>query len=107
MPPPIREIRIQANDGKVVDADRDMTVTTRPGKGGPDKVKWVIVGGGGTFEVRFANASNDPFSAPITIAVPAGGSADQTVNGQPGTYKYSVFDNTGEMTDDPNIIIKS
>lgn len=109
--PTIKEIRIQAADGKVVDADRDVHVTTQVGKGGPDFVKWTIIGGGVgiSFTVRFTTPSNDPFSAPpaVNIPVPNAGSAQRQIGGQPGNYKYSVFNSAGVETDDPKVIIDS
>ncbi len=38
----MKTIRIGQSDGKVVFADKDVHVYTRPGMGGPDQVKWVI-----------------------------------------------------------------
>ncbi|HVH29395.1 MAG TPA: hypothetical protein VM818_21730 [Vicinamibacterales bacterium] len=113
--PQTREIRIHSNGpeaGKVVDADRDVFVTVRKGKGGPDKVKWVQypLNGGETYIVVFGAGSGDPFAAK-TVTVPntaAGSGNAEEIKGLPGTYKYIVVrDSDGEVTDDPNIIIKS
>ena len=109
-----KEIRILDADGKIVDADQDVHVTTRPEKDGPDEVKWRVfkigAGPGSDFKIGFGSAV-DPFSMTL-IDVPFGaGSALKTVTGVPGTYKYRVFrvQANGSLveTDDPNIIIKS
>jgi hypothetical protein len=98
----VKQVRIQ-EDGTVVDADRITKVTKQPPKGGPDKVHWILAGGGGPFTVHF---DSSPFAAgPENFPVPGApsGPATQAV----GSYKYKVIDQYGTVTHDPDVDIES
>ena len=97
----LKQIRIGA-DGRIVVSDRDTHVTTSAAADGPDQVQWLRVKANtGTYTIRFASS---PFQAGAqTITVPP--SNPQTVTQPAGTYKYDVLDSSGNVIDDPNVII--
>lgn len=94
-----RTIRI--SNFKVVFEDRHVEVARKA------KIKWQNLSATDC-EVVFGS-STDPFVPGKVIDVPGGGESEQEViRGLPGTYKYSVQKPSGgDVTDDPNIIIKS
>jgi len=115
----VKQIRI-GTAGIVISADRRTHVTRNgpaipdqdgepPQAGGADQVKWLRVGGSGTWTVRFGHPQGSPFAPghgpanPHDITVPPGGPLAVTQG--PGTYKYDVLDSAGNLKDDPDVVI--
>lgn len=96
----VKQVRI-GRDGKIVDADRTVSTTKDPGKGGPDLVHWITLGGG-NYVISFQNSPFRPGAQ--KIAVPGGA---ETVTQSIGRYKYDVLDSNGNVLDDPDVIIDS
>jgi len=97
----LKQIRIDLN-GRIVNADRETHVTPSNAADGPDQVQWLRVKANtGTYTIRFASS---PFQAGAqTITVPP--SNPQTVTQASGSYKYDVLNSSGNVTDDPHVII--
>jgi hypothetical protein len=94
---PQRDVHMHSN-GMVKKKDRLILVSNG------DKIQWKP--DSGNFTIRFFNPSNNPFVAPTSVDL----QTNQTflVVGAPGDYKYCVVDNvTGDIVDDPNVIIES
>ena len=104
-----KEIRIKGSTGYVVDADRTIHTTKAKSNGGPDGVRWKIVGKGGPFTIHFVHSPFDSAAGAQDISVSkiTGASFTRTVAAPVDDYKYSVFDSKGNETDDPNVIIDS
>jgi hypothetical protein len=105
-----KEIRINGSTGQVLDPERTLRVTREKSEGGPDTVRWLVVGkkSRAPFRVHFAHTPFYGSTAPPPedVGVPGGSaSATRKVAAPVGTYKYSVYDRLNVKTDDPSIII--
>jgi hypothetical protein len=95
-------IRIDPTNGTIVVSDRETHVLNQ------DSVQWVVVNSTNPpdFTVRFVRSLH-PFTPPQNFDIPVrnGSSRKLKVTGPIGDYKYSVLDQYGNPTDDPNVII--
>ena len=92
---PVVPIRISA-EGKVLDP----SVTVRVGQ----DVIWVAQNVGGPWTITFDNGS--PFSESV-YTVPRGGNVKTTGGAiKRGTYRYTVRDENGAITDEGEVVVE-
>jgi hypothetical protein len=118
MPP--RNIQID-KDGRVKNRDYRVRLSKSGQNGQPQEVLWVDVENGGPWTITFAAKTisyphtfslqgGNPFTGSDPFTVDNGASASSgPVKGTatvPGTYRYTVKNARGDVTDDPDIDIE-
>jgi hypothetical protein len=108
-------------DGHVKNRDFRVGLSKSGSNGKPQEVLWLDVENGGPWTITFAAKTNSyPSTNPLQAGNPFTGSDPFTVdNGAsassglvkgtatvPGTYRYTVKNARGEVTDDPDIDIE-